>query len=193
MSSGSTAKTRSDATRNHARILEIAEKCFAEHGLEIPMDTIAKQAGVGPGTLYRHFPNREALIASLVEHRVGDLRQTHSDLVASGIDAATKLEEWLHAMREWMTSYDGLPGPLRQAWEEEATPLGVNCVQVISMTDEILREAQAHGLARNDLSGRDLYLANLGAAWAASAPLADKDTGKMMVSLITSGWRALDE
>lgn len=190
MSSISNTNTRSDATKNRARILEVAEKCFAEQGLEIPMDTIAKQAGVGAGTLYRHFPNREALVAALVEDRVGDLQQTHRELVASNADSAKKLEEWLQAMRAWMTSYDGLPGPLRQAWEEEATPLGVNCVQVINMTDEILQEAQDHGLARTDLSGRDLYLANLGAAWAASAPLADKGTGEMMVNLITSGWRA---
>jgi AcrR family transcriptional regulator len=190
MSSGSNTSTRSDAARNRTRILEIAEKYFAEHGLDVPMDTIARKAGVGAGTLYRHFPNRETLIASLIEDRVGDLRQTHCNLVTSEADAAKKLEEWLHAMRAWMRSYDGLPGPLRQAWEEGTTPLGLNCMEVINMTEELLREAQQHGLARSDLSARDLYLANIGAAWAASAPLADGSTNDVVANLISSGWRA---
>lgn len=189
MSSASGTNARSDAKRNRARILEIAEKCFTEHGLEVPMDTIAKQAGVGAGTLYRHFPDRGALIATLVEDRVGDLQQAHSDLVESKRDAATKLDQWLRAMRAWMTSYDGLPGPLREVWEEEATPLGANCMNVIDMTEGLLLEAQRCGVARPELSGRDLYLANLGAAWAASAPLADESTDGMVAKLITSGWR----
>ncbi|MDH6291240.1 TetR/AcrR family transcriptional regulator [Rhodococcus opacus] len=182
--------TRSDATKNRARIVAIAEKFFTENGLDVPMDTIAKQAGVGPGTLYRHFPNRGALIAALVEDRVGDLQKTHRSLVESPQGPAARLDQWLSAMRAWMTSYDGLPGPLRQAWEEESTPLGANCMNVIEMTDELLRNAQAHGLARPELTGRDLYLANLGAAWAASAPSATKTTGEVVANLLTRGWQA---
>lgn len=189
MSSAKTASTRSDAARNRAHILEIAESCFIEQGLDVPMDTIAKRAGVGAGTLYRHFPNRESLIASLVEDRVGDLRQVRNALLGSEHDAATKLERWLQAMRAWMTSYDGLPGPLRQAWEEDATPLGVNCMEVIGMTEEFLNDAQDQGAAKSGLSGRDLYLANLGAAWAASAPVADGATDGAVADLLTSGWR----
>jgi len=181
---------RSDATRNRARILEIAEECFAEHGLEVPLDTIAKQAGVGAGTLYRHFPNRETLIAALVADRIGDLQQIHHDLVAAELTAGTRLERWLEAIRTWMTSYDGLPDPLREAWEKDATMLGAHCRPVVDMTDQLLRDAQQHGDARPDLSGRDLYLANLGAAWAASAPLADSQSGACIVDILGSGWRA---
>lgn len=180
---------RSDALKNREHILNVAEGIFAEQGLEVPMDTIAKTAGVGAGTLYRHFPSRDALIAAVVDERVGDLRQVHRDLVASEQGVSDKLRQWLEAMRSWMTSYDGLPEPLRRAWEDEDTPLGVNCTEVIAMTEEFLQDAQDEGSARADLSARDLYLANLGAAWAAVAPLADTDTGHVVATLLSSGWQ----
>ncbi|MGP6173291.1 TetR/AcrR family transcriptional regulator [Corynebacterium sp. A21] len=183
--------TRSDATKNRAHILCIAEGIFAEQGLDVPMDTIAKKAGVGAGTLYRHFPNRDALVATVVDERVGDLRQVHRTLVASEQGVSEKLGQWLEAMRSWMTSYDGLPEPLRRAWEDEETPLGVNCTEVIAMTEEFLQDAQYEGSARPDLSARDLYLANLGAAWAAAAPLADTGTSKVVATLLSSGWQVI--
>ncbi|MCH8560325.1 TetR/AcrR family transcriptional regulator [Nesterenkonia sp. DZ6] len=180
---------RADAARNRAHILEIAERCFTDQGFEVPMASIAKEAGVGPGTLYRHFPDREALIAALVEDRVVDLKSVHDQLLESDHDAAHRLSLWLEAVRAWMNSYEGMPEPLRQAWQEQATPLGVNCTGVIDLTTEILEDAQRQGVARADLTGRDLYLANLGAAWAASAPLADQRTSTAIAELLTAGWQ----
>ncbi|MEV6713400.1 helix-turn-helix domain-containing protein [Lentzea sp. NPDC051208] len=57
-------RPRTDKQRNRAHILEVAEQFFSERGITGSLDAIAKQAGVGPGTLYRHFPNREALLVS---------------------------------------------------------------------------------------------------------------------------------
>src|SRR6201981_1538977 len=58
-------KPRADAQRNHERILEVAKVAFARHGANASLDDIAKQAGVGPGTLYRHFPTREELLQAV--------------------------------------------------------------------------------------------------------------------------------
>lgn len=182
--------SRSDANKNRAHVLATAEKCFAERGIGVPMDAIAKKAGVGAGTLYRHFPNKEALIAALVADQVGDLEREHRDLLGSGDDDDAKLDKWLQAMRAWMNRYQGLAEPLRQAWEKQFTPLGVNCMGVIRMTEELLLNAQERGRARADVSGRDLYLANLGVAWASSGSLTDEATQASMASLINAGWRA---
>lgn len=184
-----TPSSRSDATRNRSRILDVARECFDEFGVDVPMDTVAKRAGVGAGTLYRHFPNRDALITALVTASVGDLERIHHELEITDADPATKLEAWLGAMREWTTSYDGLPEPLRNAWEEDATPLGANCGNVISLTEGFLHDAQQHGSARPELTARDLYLANLGAAWASCAPLADSTTSNTVATLLNNGWR----
>lgn len=61
---------RADAARNRARVLEVAYETFAAEGLAVPVDEIARRAGVGPGTLYRHFPTKEALFGAVIEDRV---------------------------------------------------------------------------------------------------------------------------
>ena len=71
--STSTRRPRTDAQRNRTHILDVAARHFAEHGVEGSMDAIPKRAGVGPGTLYRHFPNRDALLAALPQARDEEL------------------------------------------------------------------------------------------------------------------------
>ena len=61
---------RADARRNRARILEVAREVFASEGLAVPIDTVATRAGIGVGTVYRHFPTKEALFAAIVSDRV---------------------------------------------------------------------------------------------------------------------------
>src|SRR3954447_5176401 len=67
---------RADAPRNRARLLEVAAEAFAVGGLAVPLDEIARRAGVGPGTLYRHFPTKEALFEAVVDDRLRDLADT---------------------------------------------------------------------------------------------------------------------
>src|SRR4051794_32279106 len=77
---------RADARRNRARLLEVAAEAFAVGGLSVPLDEIARRAGVGPGTLYRHFPTREALFEAVVQQRLQDL-----------LDAARERRDASHA------------------------------------------------------------------------------------------------
>jgi AcrR family transcriptional regulator len=65
-----TRQLRADAARNRAHILAIAQAVFAEEGLDVPIDAIAKRAGVGVGTLYRHFPTKQALFEAIVADRI---------------------------------------------------------------------------------------------------------------------------
>jgi AcrR family transcriptional regulator len=86
-------RPRVDAQRNRERILEVARKAFTEHGAEATMDDIARRAEVGPGTLYRHFPTREALIEAVFRSEV-------EKLAAAGQRFATTLEP-VEALRVW--------------------------------------------------------------------------------------------
>jgi AcrR family transcriptional regulator len=74
---------RADARRNRARLLEVAAQAFAERGLTVPLDEIARLAGVGPGTLYRHFPTREALFEAVVQQRLERLVDAARDRLDS--------------------------------------------------------------------------------------------------------------
>lgn len=77
---------RADAQRNRERLLETATRLFADDGLDVPMEAIAAGAGVGIATLYRHFPERNALIAALVEESLGSIARRAHELIASDLD-----------------------------------------------------------------------------------------------------------
>jgi AcrR family transcriptional regulator len=87
---------RADARRNRARLLEVAAQAFAVRGLTVPLDEIARLAGVGPGTLYRHFPTREALLEAVVQERLERLvdaarKQLDSDQPSAALFAFIEL------------------------------------------------------------------------------------------------------
>ncbi len=89
-----TRKPRADAQRNRERILEVARLAFTRHGAEATLDDIARQAGIGSGTLYRHFPTRDALIEAVYRSEVGKL-------TAAGQRLAATMPP-LEALRAWM-------------------------------------------------------------------------------------------
>jgi len=90
-------RPRADAQRNRERILEVAREAFAEHGPEAAMDDIARRAEIGPGTLYRHFPTRDALIEAVFGSQV-------EKLAAAGQRCADTMGP-LEALRSWMVIF----------------------------------------------------------------------------------------
>ena len=179
---------RADAKRNRDHILDVAEQHFSEHGVMGSLDAIAKRAGVGAGTLYRHFPNREALLAALLAVRDDQLVRRRDAIREESSDAADALHRWLLALTEWAGAFDGLPEPLRAALSADASPLGLTCQGYITTTDDFLNRAQAEGTARADVRGRDLFLAALATSWARGAAMADESSANAMADLTRSGW-----
>ena len=182
-----TRRPRTDARRNRTRILEVAEEFFAEAGITGSLDALAKRAGVGAGTLYRHFPNRDALLAALLQARNEELG-AQLEALRQEADAAVALEHWLDALGEWVTAFDGLPDPLRAALSQESSPLAITCQGFIETTEEFLGAAQREGAARSWVRGRDLFLAALAAAWVRGAAMADEASAQAVREMIRSGW-----
>lgn len=181
-------RPRTDKQRNRTHILEVAEQFFRERGVTGSLDAIAKRAGVGPGTLYRHFPTREALLATLLQARDEELVSRRDAIRRDEADSSVALTRWLEALREWLTAFDGLPEPLRAALSEEASPLAITCQGFITVTDEFLGAAQRDGGARPGVSGRDLFLTVLATAWVGGAALADESSPQALLALMRSGW-----
>ena len=185
---------RADAQRNRDHILEVAERYFADHGVNSSLDAIAKLAGVGAGTLYRHFPNREALLAALLAARDDALASQRDVIRATATDAADALNRWLNALIEWAAAFDGLSEPLRAAAATtSSSPLAITCQGFITTTDDFLRAAQSEGRARYDVRGRDLFLAALATSWVRSAALADEFSVKTFSSLTRTGWEVASD
>jgi AcrR family transcriptional regulator len=179
---------RADAQRNRDHILEVADQYFTEHGIAGSLDQIAKNAGVGAGTLYRHFPTREDLLAALLAARQDRLNQQLEAIRADSTDAATALHRWLTALADWVGSFDDLPIPLRQAVSEKVSPLTLTCQSYITIADDFLAAAQREGSARSDVRGRDLFLLVLASSWIRGAALADDFSLAGMQDLLRTGW-----
>ncbi|HEX9953167.1 MAG TPA: helix-turn-helix domain-containing protein [Rubricoccaceae bacterium] len=183
-----TRKPRLDAERNRSHILDVAEQYFSEQGVAGSMDAIAKRAGIGPGTLYRHFPNREALLAALLQARNEALEGRRTAIEHEVSDATEALALWLDALIEWVTAFDGLPEPLRAALSEEGSPLALTCQGFITTTECFLRAAQEEGAALPGVRGRDLFLSALATGWASGAAMADESSARSLRAMMRSGW-----
>jgi len=179
---------RRDAQLNRAHILAVARQAFDHDGVDVSMDAIAKRAGVGAGTLYRHFPNKDALLAALLVLHYEELDRRRIEIEAQEADAARTLELWIEALGDWMLAYEGLPEPLRAACRI-ASPLTPTCHAVIETTERLLQAAQREGLARRAMTGRDIFLGALAIAWAGGDATAGEDTGNVLRTVLRSGWQ----
>ncbi|MFI1309938.1 TetR/AcrR family transcriptional regulator [Streptomyces albidoflavus] len=144
---------RADARLNRERLVAAAREVFTEAGPEASLNEIARRAGVGPGTLYRHFPHRSALLAAVLRERIETLCGLAGTLRASH-PADEALAGWLRAFLDHARDSQGLGGALLT---EEPATLGIDCHRLILDTAAgLLAEAQRHGTARAGLTADDL-------------------------------------
>jgi AcrR family transcriptional regulator len=155
---------RADARRNRDRVLQTALRHFDLHGVTASLEEIARDAGVGPGTLYRHFPSREALLAATLQDRQADLLATAND-VRDTPDADAALAKWLQALQDYLRTFNGLTAPVLAAVKEQASPLSLSCDTLVAITGEFLERAQRDGHARASVTANDLFLTAIGVAW----------------------------
>lgn len=189
MASFSTARVpRRDAQQNRQHILDIAGQAFSTSGVDVSMDAIARQTGLGSGTLYRHFPNKDALLAALLVPFHEELEEQRAAIEAATVDPALMLERWIDALGDWMLAYDGLSEPLRAAWSAPESALRPTCESLIETTWKFLRAAQGEGLAQPTLTGQDIFLGALAVAWASNRTTAQTRTRDILRSLLKNGW-----
>ncbi|WPF65676.1 MULTISPECIES: TetR/AcrR family transcriptional regulator [unclassified Corynebacterium] len=157
---------RADALRNREKIVAVAEEVLQEVGADFSMDALAKRAGVGAGTLYRHFPDKDYLLAAVLEARQIELPDPEA-LLARSDSAYEALRFWIGAQLNWVHSFNNLAQPLLEASSREySTPLGLHCSAVITSVERLVAAAREEGSVRPDLDGAVLYRAVLGLAWA---------------------------
>lgn len=180
---------RADARRNEGRIIEAALTQFSRRGVAAPLDEIAKGAGVGPGTLYRHFPTRDDLIASTLRERLDELRAMRDSLAQTG-DASSSLQDWLRGLCDYFKTFQGLADPMLSAVKEQTSALSLTCMELQDITAEFLQRAQDKGMARPDISARDLFLAQLALAWVEDVAAESHAGVEPLESLLREGYAA---
>lgn len=159
---------RADARRNRDLLVATARDHVRRHGVSTSLEAIARDAGVGPGTLYRHFPDRESLLAEVWRVESDELAGAR-ERVAAEPDVGTRLDAWLGEVERHIATYRGLSGPLVGALEGAgSTPLGLACQEMVAVTGQFLADAQRAGTVRADVTAHDLVGCAAMLAWLGS-------------------------
>jgi AcrR family transcriptional regulator len=162
-------RPRADAVRNRERVLEAAKTVFSAGGPDASLDAVAKRAGVGIGTLYRHFPTREALFEAVYRREVqqlGDLaEQLKTD--ASPVDA---LRRWLRSNVEFVATKKGMSAALELAVHGSSDLYAHTFERLTKAVGALLERAVAAGEIRSDISPEDLLRALVGMCYMHDQP-----------------------
>jgi len=146
---------RADARRNHERILAAAREAFAAHGRETQMDEIARRAGLGVGTLYRHFPNRIDLVEAVYRTDVDNLVHT-AEQVSADLDPWPAAVAFLEAFVRYAQGKRTFLNELREAFDKNPDLRVAMLDRVRQAMELIVAKAQQAGVMRTDLDGSDL-------------------------------------
>jgi AcrR family transcriptional regulator len=154
-------RPRSDSIRNRELLLEAAAAVFSGGGPDASLDAVAKRAGVGIGTLYRHFPTREALFEAVYRHEVDQLGELAERLVTEGapVDA---LRRWLHANVQLVATKKGMLAALALAAQNRPELYAYSFERLTKAIGTLLDRAVAAGDIRQDITPEDLLRALVG-------------------------------
>jgi AcrR family transcriptional regulator len=180
-------KPRADARRNRIRLLETAKAAFAEKGPGASLDEIARTAGVGAGTLYRHFPTRDALIEAVYRNETEQLVAAASRLAATHSPMAA-LREWLLLFVDYMATKHGMYEALNSIVGGTSELYSASTAQMKRAIASLIDRAVASGDIRLDIDPLDLLRALAGVA-NVSAGAHGKQAAKRMVDILIAGVR----
>ncbi|MBR1364667.1 TetR/AcrR family transcriptional regulator [Bradyrhizobium ottawaense] len=154
-------KPRADAVRNRERVLEAAKAVFNAGGPEASLEAVAKRAGVGIGTLYRHFPTREDLFEAVYRREVEQLSELAEHL-RSAKDPVEALRRWLQSAVEFVATKKGMLAALALAYQSSSELAVFSMDRLTKAIGSLLERAVAAGQMRADISPEDLLRAFFG-------------------------------
>jgi len=181
-----TRPMRADARRNYERLLAAGREAFGERGEQASMDDIAKRAEVGPGTLYRHFPTREALLAAVYRDDVAVMAKRAEEL-AGTLPPFEALDAWLHDQLGYIRAKLGINAVLKSMLKDDTETFEWCRDTMRAAVGGLLESAQAAGAIRPDVDAITvLRLAHgVGMASEHAPEMADR-----MMDLVIDGLRA---
>jgi AcrR family transcriptional regulator len=180
-------KPRADATQNRERILEAAKQAFARSGANASLDDIAKQAGVGAGTLYRHFPTRDALLEAVYRTEVERLAAAERKF-AQTMPPVEALRAWMLLFVDYIATKQIIAPALNTLVGGPSKVYEASRAQFTGAIDALVERAIQSGDMRKDLDPLDLLRALIGVSNVASSP--DwQQSAKRLVDILIAGSR----
>jgi AcrR family transcriptional regulator len=179
---------RADALKNRQRILEAAEETFASLGLSVPIDVVAERAGVGVGTLYRHFPTKEALFEAIVMTRLAGLAEE----ARSRLDANDPGDAFFSFMRRFATEA-AAKHDLFDALNAAGLDIKSRCAEMVDDLkhgmDALVERAKSVDAIRSDITTDEAMGLIIGACMGAQQAGLDDASCQRMVQIVCDGMR----
>jgi AcrR family transcriptional regulator len=179
---------RADAQRNRDRLLDAAVRAFSHaDGGEVTLDAIAKDAGVGIGTLYRHFPTREALVEATYRKELARLCDASADLLER-LPPDEALRTWMDHFVEYMTTKRGMADALRAVIASGGNPFSESKARLHEAVTTLTEAGVAAGTVRSDVAPADVLASLGGVSLMAGGPAQREQAGRIL-DLLMDGLR----
>jgi AcrR family transcriptional regulator len=180
-------RLRADAQRNRDRLLDAAVHAFTTGGPDVTLEAIAKQAGVGIGTLYRHFPTREALIEAVYRNELAGLCASAEELLATE-PPERALRDWMGNFVAYQSTKHGMADALRAVIASGGDPFAQSRTRVREAMDRLVKAGVAAGTIRDDVDPFDILVGTSGMGLATAEP----EQVSRLLDLLMAGLRTAD-
>ncbi|MCZ9347661.1 TetR/AcrR family transcriptional regulator [Streptomyces sp. TRM76130] len=178
---------RADAQRNRDRILAAAVRVFSEDGLDAHFERIAKEAGVGSGTLYRNFPTREALVEAAYRSELARLCDAVPGLLAA-MPPDEALRAWTRHFMDYVTAKFGMAEALQAVVASGTNPYNESHRMIQAALASLMEAGTTAGVIRSDISSADMFAALTGIALTSARP-DQRDQAERLIDLTLDGLR----
>ena len=183
---GDEPRMRADARRSRAKLIEAATIAFAESGADAPLEDIARRAGVGIGTLYRHFPTRTDLQAGVFRSQVDAVCTTADELIGT-VSPEQAFAGSVRAIAGYLVTKRGLARALIDSLGRDSELISVCSLRMNETVDRLLAHAQGAGVLRPDISAKDVLRLVHGIVMACEQSPSDTDR---LLDVMLDGLRA---
>ncbi len=178
---------RADAQRNYDKLVAAAREVFAERGAEGSLDEIAKRAGVGPGTLYRHFPTRDDLIDALMRDWSARVLADSEAAVEADLPARETLERWFTDLIKHLTLHRGAAAKLSAAFDDPSSPIYRKCQMLADANDLVVSHLTETRALRDHVESRQVMRLVGGIATVADASGLSAEEAAPMLGIVIDG------
>jgi AcrR family transcriptional regulator len=178
---------RADAQRNRDRLLEVAVRAFSHDGPDVTLESIAGDAGVGIGTLYRHFPTREALIEAAYRSELGRLCAGVPELIQA-MPADVALRTWMDLFIDYLATKHGMAEALRRVIAAGGNPFAESRESLLKAIGSFVKAGAEQGALRSDIDPVDVMFGISGVSLVAGVP-EQRDQAGRLLDLLLDGLR----
>jgi AcrR family transcriptional regulator len=182
-----TPTLRADARRNREKLLAAAVDVFSREGTDVPLERVAKDAGVGIGTLYRHFPTREALIEAAYRNEVALVCGAADELLAAH-EPGEALALWMDRYVSYAAAKRGMKGALHSLTASNSGLFAESRADITAAIAKLVEAGVAAGTIRSDVDPGDILLA-MGSIWSGLDDPGWEDRARRLLGLVMDGLR----